>query len=321
MRSLVKQTVSLSLPLILLLACSSSDYNPELEHPPVDNAAYIPKMEEDHRVDIPTAQSPLADAMVESSNNLISLKAKNLDCAHVATNECNPDEPSNRFRCSLTEINNFILADDQQLHGRGDSRCFAQKALESKLCSEKILLKTAKISCHPDNTPSDECAFSLESCDAAPQVLTKCFVKETDAGELAWTNRPESWGKSECEARKKLTQNACNRGLAPSEIKSIVCEKEVSPLVCPPIQENCLVDGSELIECRIRKIGDSLLQEPLKGFGTSMCEANYRVKDLACRAQRKDLSDSNDLECRSVSRSQSFSTTPETKIYKTIKRL
>ena len=308
------------LPLILSVACSSSETYPELEQGVVSDAAFLSKGDADAHLQ-EGIQSPLAEALAEPPSEIISLEAKKIDCEMISANSCNSDEPSNPFRCSLTQNNKLLIPDSKQLHAWGDSRCFAQHSLKSQLCRAKVIINGGSITCHPDTTPPEECSLPLENCDAAPAGLTKCFAKEIDSTEVAWTHRPESWGKSECEARNNLRKNACSRGIAPSEIKTVACVKEVSPAVCPPIQQNCLVQENDLVECQIRKIGDIPLLEALKGMGSSTCEASYRVKDLACRWQRKEISDLNDVECRSVSKGESFSSSANAKTYKKVKIL
>lgn len=306
-------TLSLKLTLLLTISCSTPTYETVLP-----TTELIPKSGQ-----IPnTVESEAVVAAVEEgSEAIISLEAKSLDDPKSESN-CNLDEPSNAHRCSLVQNNKLLIADDQQLIARGNSRCLAKSALEAKLFSEKILKNGAVIECHPDATPLADCTALLEQCDKAPESATRCFAKEIDSSEVTWTTRPEAWGKSECEARNNLRLSACNKGIAPSEMTAIACEKEVSPVVCPPIQQNCLVQGNDLVECRIRKIGDVPLKESLKGFGSTTCEASYRVKDLACRWQRKTISDLNAVECRSISKGEAFPlTTAKRKSIKKIKKL
>ncbi len=267
--------------------------------------------------------SQIEQAVIDAPQEVISLEAKKFDCSKLAVNSCDSDEPSNGFRCALVQNNNLLIAEDQQLMARGESRCFAKTALEIKLCDAKILMNGGIIECHPDTAPVSECELEPTSCDDAPQIATRCFAKELEDDDLSWTHRPEAWGKSECEAKKQLNKMACKKGIAPSALKAVTCEKEASPEVCPPIQQNCLVTTGELVECRIQKVGEVKLKEPLKGYGSNTCEASYRAKDLACRWQRKTITDLNDIECRSISRGEGFTPAAsiQEKIYKKVRKL
>ncbi|MES2746219.1 MAG: hypothetical protein V4655_12380 [Bdellovibrionota bacterium] len=301
------------LTLFIHISCASrsEDINP------VPEQALIPKASD-------TVDSALEQAESVASEQIaaepMSLEAKSFDCQKIS-DTCDTDEKSNAHRCSLVQNNNQTIAEDDQISAHGDSRCFANAKLKAKLCEAKIPQKFALIECKPDAISPEECSAPLANCDAAITQPTKCFARDMDSTEIAWTNRPEAWGKNECEARNNLKKKACDKGVAPSEIRSIACEKEASPAVCPPMQQNCLVQN-ELIECRIKRIGDIPLKEALKSIGFSTCEATYRVKDLACRWQRKEISDLNEVDCRSITKGEAFTTqTAKGKIYKKIEKL
>jgi hypothetical protein len=291
--------------LLLLKACASADSDSSRLNLP-EERALIPKESdtlETKKQDIPS--SSIVETVEGLSDGPMALEAKSFDCRRFAE-YCDPDEKSNAQRCSLVQNNNLTIAEDQRLTARGESRCFAKAALETKLCEAKVLQNGALIECRPDATSINECSVPLEVCDMSAMQATKCFAKEMGGDETAWTNRPEAWGRNECEARNNLKRKACDKGIPPSDIPTVACEREASPSICPPAQQNCLVQN-ELIECRIKKIGEIPLREPLKGVGFSACEASYRVKDLACRWQRREIHDLNEVDCRSITRGEAFS--------------
>ncbi|RZA24580.1 MAG: hypothetical protein EOP10_09440 [Proteobacteria bacterium] len=211
-------------------ASSSEDLNP------IPDQALIPKATDTVDSAVEHAESVASE---QTSAEPMSLEAKSFDCQKLE-DACNADEKSNAHRCSLVQNNNQTIAEDDQISAHGDSRCFATAKLKAKLCEAKISQKLALIECKPDAIPPEECSAPLENCDVAIAQPTKCFAKDMDSTEIAWTNRPEAWGKNECEARNNLKRKACDKGVAPSEMKSIACEKEASPAVCPPLQQNCL---------------------------------------------------------------------------------
>ncbi len=288
------KSITLSL-LVLLTACKSTDGGPT-EKPLASGPVFelIPKETDGTKTQ---AQTPAA---APESAAPVALTAKvEVDCKPEDAPVCPEEEHSNPFRCVVLKSTDSLLADSEQIVGYGTSPCQARREAFLKACSAKIAVKAPEqISCHPFANEG-ECPAKLEDCDSTEEP-SRCFATAYDDEKLNEMNRPEAWGKNECEARNALKTLACGKGLNPTKIKPVVCEKEKSAQVCPPHWRNCVIQKDEYTVCSLKAIGAETLHKPIEALGANRCEATYRVVEAACRLQKEPMTTLSGIECKST---------------------
>lgn len=186
------------------------------------------------------------------------------------------------YRCTAYRYEGKLLASSRQLLSWGNNPCEAKKSLLKQACESNLdpdLLES--VSCVPALNNA-KCPVPAKACPATEKP-TRCFARNYKDLDLDLINRPEAWGKNECEARQNLSIVACRNGLNQDDFGRIVCESEPTPELCPPQWTECAKNDDIPSQCLLSKIGSNLLKKPLKTIGTTACEARFRMQELACR--------------------------------------
>ncbi|MBC7533097.1 MAG: hypothetical protein H7318_16120 [Oligoflexus sp.] len=241
--------------------------------------------------------APVPDPTVPLVLKALSLAGR--DCNPKDAPVCPIEEMNNYTRAVAVEYNHQLLPDHEQLIAFGKSSCKARQAIYEAVCANNLnYALVTQITYHPDANES-ECPSKPKECEKSNEP-TRCYAEVYNDQDISWSSRPEVWGNNECDARNKLAKSACSIGLNPTDLKGVRCEVEKSNVLCPPIWKNCVTQENELTECRLSKIGEINLKDPLTAVGKSRCEATYRVQELACRFQKSPLKDLAGVECQGV---------------------
>ncbi len=195
--------------------------------------------------------------------------------------DCPSDQPKNPYQCVLYRYKEQYLWEMERLQAWGSTPCEAMKAFAELTCKENKDAKFIQdVSCSPDST-GGRCPIPSNPCQETKKP-SKCYAKSYEGQDLTWDQRPTAWGPNECEAKNRLAQLACRMGLNPDEFGKIECEADTNPGLCPPPTPRCSLEHKEPTECLVSQIGDISLKKPWTAIGTSACEAQYRLQQLAC---------------------------------------
>lgn len=223
-------------------------------------------------------------------------------CQNLKT-ECPAEERKLPYQCVAYRLGGKLLWQEERVYAWGPSLCQARHSLLVEACARKLEpTALGDIHCGPDST-TESCPVALKDCPAQG-VASRCVANRYKDQEIPWSERPIAWGPNECKARDLMLVAACQRGLNPQELADITCAADAVPGACPPSAPLCDETAGEPTACQVSSIGDINLKKPWVAEGATACEAQFRLKQLACRfadSSKKLTPDQlGSMECRSL---------------------
>lgn len=269
------QVPSFFLMMVLLLACKTSS------EPQTLAAAKAPELTE--------TQAPAPTAPLSSCQNL------QLNCP--------AEERKLPYQCVAYRLAGKLLWQEQRVYAWGASLCQARHGLLVEACAQKLdPAALGDIQCGPDST-GESCPLAQKTCPSEGKPA-RCTAKRYKNQEIPWSEQPAAWADNECKARAQMLVSACQRGLNPNELGDIACEADPIPGSCPPIAPDCEASAGVPTACQVSTIGDITFKKPWVAQGASACEAQFRLKELACRfadaAKKLTPEQLGSMECRSL---------------------
>ena len=153
--------------------------------------------------------------------------------------------------CPSSDYPNHTMCSSQKLpttatlHGWGTTPCLARKNLLEKACSLfSSIDPLGNISCIPDPSQGECPPIEIKCQKQGPPTF--CTAHGYNGETIPQWLRPKAWGTSECEARHRLTQIACQENLRPSLLSQMTCsQKHTKKTAHAPLPtQNHLTDGS-----------------------------------------------------------------------------
>ncbi len=217
--------------------------------------------------------------------------------------QCPDEERKLPYQCVAYRLAGELLWKESRVYAWGNSLCQARQSLLIQACAQKMEpAQLSEIHCGPDST-SGACPVIGKNCPSQGKA-TRCVASRYKNQEIPWSERPVVWASNECKARDMLLQSACQQGLDPNSLGDIACEADSNPGMCPPKAAACPEAGGVPSTCQVSTVGDITLKKPWVATGATACEAQYRLKELACRfadAAKKLTPDQlGSMECRSL---------------------
>lgn len=259
-----------------------------------------------------THEAPNEPIEITEDKPILSLAAKtqvasNIDALSSCASQsplCPNEEKKLPFLCVAYRYEGRFLWETQRVYAWGTSLCKARQSLQAEACQKNIESSLlSEIHCNPDSS-LDSCPAPLnKNCPGGGQASV-CFATQYRDQDIPWTQQPLAWNDSECQARNALLTKACQLGLNPKNLGKITCQDNPNPTLCPPTPPTCLDTVSDPTLCQIKQSGDMKPEDVWTATGQSLCEAQYRLQELACRLNHSEKHPTPEqlgqMECRSL---------------------
>jgi hypothetical protein len=217
--------------------------------------------------------------------------------------ECPAEERHLPYQCVAYRLAGKLLWQEERIYAWGPSLCQARQGLKVEACARKLSPSAlGGIHCGPDAT-AEACPVARKNCPTQGKAA-RCVAGSYKNQDIPWSERPMAWAANECKARELMLVSACQRGLNPNDLGDISCIPDPAPGACPPTAPACDDTAAVPTVCQVSTIGDITLKKPWTAEGVTACEAQYRLKELACRfadgAKKLTPGQLGSMECRSL---------------------
>ncbi len=224
------------------------------------------------------------------------------DCQNLKA-DCPIEERKLPYQCVAYRLAGKLLWQEERVYAWGTSLCQARHSLRVEACERKLNpAALGDIHCGPDST-AESCPLVRKNCPTQG-IASRCVAKRYKNQEIPWSEQPVAWGINECKARELMLTSACQRGLNPNDLGDIACIADPTPGACPPTAPACDENSGVPTICQVSTIGDITFKKPWSAEGATACEAQYRLKELACRfadaAKKLTPEQLGSMECRSL---------------------
>ncbi len=224
------------------------------------------------------------------------------DCQNLKA-DCPIEERKLPYQCVAYRLAGKLLWQEERVYAWGASLCQARHSLQVEACERKLNpAALGDIHCGPDST-AESCPLVRKNCPTQG-IASRCVAKRYKNQEIPWSEQPVAWGINECKARELMLMSACQRGLNPNDLGDIACIADPTPGACPPTAPACDENSGVPTICQVSTIGDITFKKPWSAEGATACEAQYRLKELACRfadaAKKLTPEQLGSMECRSL---------------------
>lgn len=254
-------------------------------------------------VELAAAKAPEAVTAGPNAKALVASADAPLTGCQNLKNNCPSEERHLPYQCVAYRLAGKLLWQEERVYAWGPSLCQARHSLLVKACADKIdPAGLDDIHCGPDST-AEACPMASKNCPAQGKA-SRCMAHRYKSQEIPWSEKPVAWAANECLAREMMLASACQRGLNPNDLGDISCEADPTPGSCPPTAPQCDEAASVPTACQVSTIGDITLKKPWTTQGATVCEAQFRLKELACRfadaAKKLTPEQLGSMECRSL---------------------
>ncbi|WP_141730889.1 hypothetical protein [Oligoflexus tunisiensis] len=229
--------------------------------------------------------------------------AGSLDECDNLQDECPTEERNLPYQCVAYRLAGKLLWQEERVYAWGPSLCQARQGLRAEACARKLSpAALGGIHCGPDAT-AESCPVVRKNCPKQGKAA-RCVARRYKDQDIPWSERPMAWAANECNARELMLVSACQRGLNPNDLGDISCIADPAPGACPPTAPACDDTTAVPTVCQVSTIGDITLKKPWTAEGVTACEAQHRLKELACRfadgAKKLTPEQLGSMQCRSL---------------------
>lgn len=128
----------------------------------------------------------------------------------------------------------------------------------------------------------DICKELAKVCPAGG-VATFCELREFSGTVLTPGHRPHAFSLNECQARKAVLSEACNRGWDVKALDVIKCAPDASGQKCPVVPHMCTTEFLPS-RCTAQRYAGSATppERPLVAWGGNSCVARIELAQEAC---------------------------------------
>lgn len=232
----------------------------------------------------------------------VKTEAPLMDCQSIKS-DCPIEERKLPYQCVAYRLAGKLLWQEERVYAWGPSLCQARHSLRVEACERKMdPAALGDVHCGPDST-GEACPQVRKNCPTQG-IASRCVAKRYKNQEIPWSEQPVAWGINECKARDMMLASACQRGLNPNELGDITCIADPKPGSCPPTAPACDDSAGVPTVCQVSTIGNITFKKPWTAEGATACEAQYRLKELACRfadgSNKLTPEQLGSMQCRSL---------------------